>query len=657
MVDTPGWYDQHLEEFRKTAFIKSREQYLRLHRQSLEDPAGFWAGAAREYLSWEKEWDSVLRDDWENGKAEWFDGGILNASYNCLDRHLKRNRDKVAYYWEADDPAQSKTVTYGQLYESVVKLASVLKQRGVERGDRVVLYLPMIVELPMAMLACARIGAVHCVVLTGYSAKALAHRIRDCAPKVVITADGAFRRGKLLNIKETVDEALALCPHVDTVVVCKRTELDLELDLNRDVWWHEAVADSALPSAVPPESMGAEDPLFILYASTGTTEAKGLVHTHGGYLLHTAMSTRLDFDAHDNDILWTTPDIGWITGHSYSVYGPLINGLSCVLFEGVPDYPAWDRFWQIVEKYRVNTLYTSPTAIRAIAANGKELIRRHDLSSLRLLASVGQPINRGTWEFYFREVGGGRCPIIDTWWQTESGGHMITPLPGATALKPGSCGVSFFGVDPVILDPDTGEETRFPNQEGILCIKRPWPGMARSIFGDEAGYIDAYFGRVPGMYFTGDTAMRDEHGYYWITGRIDEVVNVSGNRMGTAEIESAIVHNPLVAEAAVVGYPHATKGTGVYAFVTLAKGVEPSDEIRRKLLRCVKTEIGPIATVDAVQWTDALPKTRSGKILRQVLQKIAAGQVDDLGDVSTIADPGVVESLIGKRVKALCAPQ
>lgn len=656
MANAPGWYDAHLEEFRKTAYINGRDQYLELYRRSLQDREGFWADAAREYLSWEREWNYVLREDWENGEVEWFGGGILNAAYNCLDRHLEKQRDKVAYYWEGDDPAESRTVTYGELSHSVIRLASLLKSRGVERGDRVVLHMPMIVELPVAMLACARIGAIHCVVLGGYSTKALGHRIRDCKAKAVITVDGGFRRGRLLPFKAKVDDVLAQYPDVRTVIVYNRAGLDLELELGRDLWWHEAVEDSRLPASVPPEPMDAEDPLFILYASTGTSDAKGLVHTHAGYLLHTAMTTRLVFDMKDDEVLWSTPDIGWITGHSYGVYGPLVNGLTSVLFEGAPNHPGWDRFWHIVEKHKVAKFYTAPTAIRAIAAEGRGLVSQHDLSSLKLLASVGQPIDPETWRFYYEGIGGGRCPIIDTWWQTETGGHMITPLPGVTPLKPGSCTLPFFGVDPVILDPDTGEETRFPNQEGILCIKSPWPGMARTIFGDPAGFIEAYFGRVPGMYFTGDMAIRDEQGYYWIISRIDEVVNLSGNRVGTSEVESALVHHESVAEVAVVGYPHRIKGTGIYAFITLNKGVNPSDELKKELMQCVREDIGPIVTLDAVQWASALPKTRSGKILRQVLQKIAAGQVNELGDVSTVADPKLVESLIRDRMATFQTP-
>jgi len=645
MTDAPKWYDAHLAAFRSTAEITGMEQYQMLHKQSLEQPDVFWAEAARKYLSWQKGWTSVLRYDFQEAEIEWFRGGVLNATYNCLDRHLNTLGDKPAYYWEGDNPDESRTVTYAQLYEQVNGLAAVLKSRDVAKGDRVVIYMPMIVELAVAALACARIGAVHSIVFGGFSAEALANRITDCGARTLITGDGGFRAGKPIPLKGTVDAALKSCPQVETVLVYNRAGLNPTLDDSREIWWHEALTDPNLPSFIEPEPMDAEDPLFILYTSGSTGKPKGVVHTTGGYLVYAAMTTRISFDLHDDDLFWCTADIGWITGHSYIVYGPLINGLTSVMFEGVPSYPDYSRFWQIVEKYKVTKLYTAPTAIRALAKEGPGFVEKHDISSLTLLGSVGEPINPEAWRWYHHYIGKDRCPIIDTWWQTETGGHMLTPLPGVAPIKPGSCSFPFFGVDPVILN-DAGEEVAYPDEEGVLCIRRAWPGMARTVYGDHQRFKDTYFSQVPGMYFTGDGARRDEEGYYWIIGRVDDVLNVSGHRLGTAELESALVSNENVAEAAVVGYPHNIKGQGIYAFVTLNTGVTPTEELKKELVRLVRSEIGPIATIDVIQWAEGLPKTRSGKIMRRILKKIVTGKSDELGDTSTVADQSVIQNLI-----------
>ncbi len=638
-------YDAHLEAYRKEAYVQGWDAYREMHRRSIEDPEAFWAEQAEFYLSWEKPWDRVLDYDFDEARIEWFGGGVLNASTNCLDRHMDSRKDKVAYYWEGDDPDDCRTVTYGELYEQVNRMAGVLKARGLGKGDRVVVYMPMIVELPVTLLACARIGAVHSVVFGGFSAEALANRIQDCGARMVVTVDGGFRAGKPVPLKQNVDEALKSCPGVESVIVFDRAGLNPSLDRSREVWWHEAMADDSLPDVVPPEPMDAEDPLFILYTSGSTGKPKGVVHTHGGYLVFAAMTTRVTFDLKDEEVFWCTADIGWVTGHTYGVYGPLINGYTSLVYEGVPNHPDFDRYWAIVERYRVAKFYTAPTVIRALAKEGHEHVEKHDISSLKLLGSVGEPINPEAWRWYHHWVGRDWCPIMDTWWQTETGGHMLTPLPGVASIKPGSCSFPFFGVDPVILD-DVGQETRYPNQEGVLCIRKPWPGMARTVYGDHERFKETYFSQAPGMYFTGDGAKQDEEGYYWIIGRIDDVINVSGHRLGTAEIESALVLHESVAEAAVVGFPHEVKGQGIYAFVTLNKGVTKSDDLKQELVRMVRSEIGPIATIDVIQWADALPKTRSGKIMRRILQKIAAGKTDEIGDTSTIADPSVVDELI-----------
>ncbi len=651
MDDAPKWYDSHLEMYQDVAYVKGVEEYKALYKESLDNVDAFWGQKAKEYLVWQKDWDSVLNYDFHKATIEWFKGGVLNASYNCLDKHVDVLKNKVAYYWESDNPKESRTVTYLELYRDVNKFAAVLKAKGIKKGDRVIIYMPMIVELPVAMLACARIGAIHSVVFGGFSAESIASRVQDCGAKTVITVDGGFRGGKPLALKKTVDDALKQCPDVSTVIVFNRCGLDLQLDPNKEVWWHEAIADPSLPDYVEPEPMDAEDPLFILYTSGSTGKPKGVVHTQAGYLLFAALTCKITFDLKPEETFWCTADIGWITGHSYSVYGPLINGFTSVLFEGIPTYPSFDRYWEIVAKRKVDKFYTAPTVIRSLAKEGGSYVEKHDVSCLKLLGTVGEPINPEAWRWYHHYVGRDWAPIVDTWWQTETGGHMMTPLPGVGPIKPGSCSFPFFGVEPVILDPDTGKEVEIPNQEGALFIKRPWPGMARMVYGDHDRFIETYFSRIPGLYFTGDGAKKDEDGFYWIIGRIDDVLNVSGHRLGTAEVESALVLHPQVAEAAVVGFPHDIKGQGIYAFVTLNTGVEKSDALKKELVQLVRTQIGPIATPDAIQWADALPKTRSGKIMRRLLKKIAAGNVDELGDVSTLADPTVMDNLVKDRVK------
>jgi acetyl-CoA synthetase len=650
MENAPKWYDVHLEEYKKVAYVKGIDQYNEMYRRSLEDVDNFWAEQAREYLTWDKEWDSVLNYDFHKANIEWFAGGKLNACYNALDRHIDQLKNKVAYYWEFDNPAESKTVTYLDLNKDENKFDAALLSKDDKKGDRVIIYLPMIVELSIAMLACARIGAVHCVIFGGFSAESIASRIHDCGAKVVITVDGGYRGGKVLQLKKTVDEALKQCPGIETVVVLNRCGLDLKLDPKKESWWHELVSDPNLPAYVKPETMDAEDPLFILYTSGSTGKPKGVLHTHAGYLLYAAMTCKLVFDIKPNETFWCTADIGWITGHTYIVYGPLIDGFTSVMFEGIPTYPSFDRYWEIVAKRKVDKFYTAPTVIRSLAKEGEAHVQKHDISSLKLLGTVGEPINPEAWRWYFHHVGRDWCPIVDTWWQTETGGIMSTPLPGVAPIKPGSCSFPFFGIDPVILDPETGEEVTVPNQEGALFIRKPWPGMARTVYGDHDRFVDTYFSRIPGMYFTGDGAKKDEDGFFWITGRIDDVLNVSGHRLGTAEVESALVLHPKVAEAAVVGFPHEIKGQGIYAFVTVNTGVQKTDELKKELIKLVRTQIGPIASPDAIQWADGLPKTRSGKIMRRLLKKIAAGTVEDLGDTTTLADPTIVAHLVSDRV-------
>ncbi len=642
-------YDGHLAAFEKTAFISGMEEYQRLYRQSVEDPESFWQKQAQTYLTWDKQWDFVLKYDFDEARIEWFGGGKINASRNCLDRHMETIPDKIAYYWEGDNPDETRSVTYRELYGQVNRFASVLQSQGVKKGDRVIIYMPMVVELAVALLGCARIGAIHSVVFGGFSADAIANRIKDSGARMVITADGGYRAGKPIPIKANVDKALEKCPEVEKVIVYNRTDSGIDLNPEKEIGWQEAMDKLPADTYVEPVSMDAEDPLFILYTSGSTGKPKGVVHTHGGYLLYTAITTRLVFDLKDDDIFWCTADIGWITGHSYIVYGPLINGLTGVMFEGVPSYPDFDRFWAIVEKYRVNTFYTAPTAIRALAREGDHHVEKHDLSSLKVIGTVGEPINPEAWRWYYNKVGGGRCPVIDTWWQTETGGHMLTPMPAVGANKPGSCQFPFFGIDPVIID-DAGQPVRYPNEEGLLCIRKPWPSIARTVYGDHERFRETYFSQAPGMYFTGDAARCDEDGYYWIIGRIDDVLNVSGHRLGTAELESALVLHKNVAEAAIVGFPHDIKGQGIYAFVILQTGIEPSEALRKELIAQVRKEIGPIATPDVIQFVDGLPKTRSGKIMRRILKKIAAGKFDELGDTSTIADESVIDRLIEDRV-------
>jgi acetyl-CoA synthetase len=620
-------------------------QYQAFYRRSIEEPEQFWAEQADKFLDWSQSWHTVMEYDYPKGYIRWFESGKLNVSVNCLDRHLAQRGDQVAIIWEGDNPEHDQKITYKKLHQQVCKFANVLKAQGVKKGDRVCIYLPMIAEAATVMLACARIGAVHSVVFGGFSAEALKDRILDADCKFVVCADQGFRGGKTTPIKANVDLALMNCPNVDKVIVIKNSGNPVAWDENRNVWYHEAMAEAS--DICPAEEMDAEDPLFILYTSGSTNLPKGMLHTTGGYLLYAAMTHKYVFDYHDGDIYWCTADIGWITGHSYMIYGPLCNGATTLMFEGIPTYPAADRFWRVIDKHQVNIFYTAPTAIRALMAQGNEFVARTSRSSLRILGSVGEPINPEAWEWYYHVVGDGRCPIMDTWWQTETGGIMITPLPGVTALKPGSATLPFFGVQPEIMDGNgkimVGEAT------GVLVIGKPWPGQARTVYGDHQRFIDAYFKTYPGYYFSGDGVRRDKDGYYWITGRVDDVINVSGHRLGTAEVESALVLHEHVAEAAVVGYPHDIKGQGIYAYVTLNAGVVPTEELRKELIKLVRHEIGPIATPDVIQWATGLPKTRSGKILRRILRKVAANELDNLGDTSTLADPSVVEDIIKNR--------
>ncbi|WP_120997659.1 acetate--CoA ligase [Stutzerimonas urumqiensis] len=632
-------------EVRQRAHLNN-DDYLRLYRQSVEQPELFWAEQASAFLDWLSPWTQVCQSDMRQGVTRWFDGGTLNVSLNCIDRHLASRGDQVALIWEGDDAADTARYTYRELHEQVCRLANALRARGVRKGDRVCIYMPMIPETAFAMLACTRIGAVHTVVFGGFSPDALRDRINDADCATVITADEGLRGGKRIPLKRNVDEALARCPQVSTVLVVRRTGAEVGWQPARDCWYHEALADASVQC--PAEPMGAEDPLFILYTSGSTGKPKGVLHTTGGYLLQAAMTHKYVFDYHDGDIHWCTADVGWITGHSYVVYGPLANGATTLMFEGVPNYPDASRFWQIVDRYQVNTFYTAPTAIRALMREGDEPVRRTSRQSLRLLATAGEPINPEAWEWFYQVVGEGRCPIADTWWQTETGAIMITPLPGATDLKPGSATRPFFGVQPVLLD-EKGRLIEGPGS-GMLAIKASWPSQTRTIHGDHPRHVETYFKPFPGYYFTGDGARRDEDGYYWITGRVDDVINVSGHRIGTAEVESAMVQHDAVAEAAVAGCPHDVKGQCIYAFVTLMKGCEPSDGLRDELLAMVGREIGSFAKPDRLQWAPALPKTRSGKIMRRILRKIACNELDSLGDTTTLADPSVVDELIANRL-------
>ncbi len=652
MNDSSDIIESHLPHIEPGAHVRGMAEYEALYRRSIADPEAFWAEQAGRYLTWFKPWDSVLDCDFEEGRIAWFSGGTLNAAYNCVERHLTAYADRIAYHWQGDDPDDTRSITYGELSEQVDRLAAALRKRGIGKGDRIVIYLPMLLELPISMLACAKIGAVHCVVFAEFGPMALTNRISECRAKALITADGARRAGKVIPLKEHADQALERCGHLETVIVYRRAGLDLTLDPEREFWWHSLLGDAELSPEAPAEPMDAEDPLFILFTSGTTGVPKGVVHTHGGYLLYAAITTRIVFDLKDSDIFWTTADIGWVTGHTYGVYGPLLNGLTSVLYEGIPGHPDYGRVGRIIQRYGVTVFYTTPTLIRGMARGGETLFKDCDLSSLRLLGTVGEPISPETWRWFHRHMGRGRCPIVDTYWQTETGGHVLTPLPGAGGLKPGACSFPFFGIDPVILD-DIGEEVRFPNQEGVLCLRKPWPGMARTIFGDHERFVDAYFSQVPGMFFTADGARRDKDGYFWIIGRIDEVINISSNRLGTAEIEAALMLHPQVAEAAVVGPPHPVKGQGIYAFVTLKGNTAGSDGLKEELVQLVQSEIGPIATIDAIQWAEGVPKTRSGKIMRHILKQIASGTFRQTEDLSVLSDPNVLKDLVAGRINYL----
>ena len=620
--------------------------YQEMYRRSIEDPEGFWGDQAESMLDWMEPWSTVKNASFDGDVSiRWFEGAKLNVAANCIDRHMANRADQTAIIWEGDDPNDDKHITYRELHEQVSRLGNVLKAQGVKKGDRVTIYMPMIPEAAYAMLACARIGAVHSVVFGGFSPDSLADRIHDCDSCCVITADEGIRGGKPIPLKENTDKALERCPSVTSVVVVRRTGGNIGWVEGRDVWYHETMAE--VSAECPPEVMDAEDPLFILYTSGSTGKPKGVLHTTGGYLLYAAMTHKYVFDYHDGDIYWCTADVGWVTGHSYIVYGPLANGAITLMFEGVPNYPDASRFWQVVDKHKVNIFYTAPTAIRALMREGDGPVKSTSRDSLRLLGTVGEPINPEAWVWYNEVVGDKRCPIVDTWWQTETGGILITPLPGATALKPGSATRPFFGIKPILVDPD-GNELEGKAQ-GLLCMADSWPGQMRSVFGDHERFKNTYFVQYPGRYFTGDGARRDEDGYFWITGRVDDVINVSGHRMGTAEVESALVSHAKVAEAAVVGAPHDIKGQGIYAYVTLNVGEEPSDDLRTELVKWVRKEIGPIATPDWLQWAPGLPKTRSGKIMRRILRKIAEDDYSNLGDTSTLADPAVVDDLVENR--------
>ena len=621
------------------------ETYQAMYAESISSPETFWAKQAEKYVTWFKGWERVSHVDFGSGDIRWFEGGKLNASYNCLDRHLESKGDDTAIIWEGDEPGDERLISYRELHSEVSRFGNLLKSRGVNKGDRVAIYMPMIPEAAVAMLGCARIGAIHSVVFGGFSPDSLRDRILDSDCRVIVTADEGPRGGRNVPLKANVESALEGCPNVHTTIVVRRTGNSVPGNASRDVWYQEAM--EAMDGECPAEEMDAEDPLFILYTSGSTGKPKGVLHTTGGYQLYAAMTHRLVFDYQDNEVFWCTADVGWITGHSYIVYGPLANGATTLMFEGVPTYPDSSRFWRIVDRHQVNIFYTAPTAIRALMGLGNDWVRQASRSSLRLLGTVGEPINPEAWEWYYRIVGDERCPIVDTWWQTETGGIMITPLPGATILKPGSATRPFFGIEPALIG-DDGQEIEGAGA-GNLVITRSWPGQMRTVYGDHERFKETYFSAHPGYYTTGDGARRDEQGYYWITGRVDDVINVSGHRMGTAEIESALVLHRDVAEAAVVGYPHDIKGQGIYAYVTLNVGTSPSDALREALVQLVRKEIGAFARPDVIQWAPGLPKTRSGKIMRRILRKIAENELDELGDTSTLAEPGVVDELLANR--------
>ena len=623
----------------------SESEFQVLYKQSLENPDEFWSSQAESFLDWDKKWEEVKNTNIEKGEIAWFSGGKLNASVNCIDRHLPKDKNKIAFIWEGDDPEESKNITYQDLHDEVCKFSNVLKARGVKKGDRVCIYMPMIPEATYAMLACARIGAIHSVVFGGFSPESLKDRILDSDCQTVITADEGLRGGKTIPLKQNVDEALEGCSNVHTVLVITRTEAEIPWNEDCDVRYEEISKN--VSNECTPELMDAEDPLFILYTSGSTGKPKGVLHTTGGYLLQAAMSHKLVFDYKENEVYWCTADVGWVTGHSYIVYGPLANGATSVIFEGIPTHPSPSRFWEVIDKHKVNIFYTAPTALRALMAQGDDFVESSSRESLRILGTVGEPINPEAWEWYFKVVGNSSCPIVDTWWQTETGAMMITPVAGFTAMKPGSATKPFLGIEPALLD-ENGEEI-VGEGSGNLVIKSSWPSQIRTVYGDHQRCVDTYYSMYPGYYTTGDGARRDADGYYWITGRVDDVLNVSGHRLGTAEVESALVLHQQVAEAAVVGYEHEIKGQGIYCYVTLMSDVAPNEELKSDLIQLVAKEIGPIAKPDIIQWAPGLPKTRSGKIMRRILRKIATNEIDNLGDTTTLADPSVVKELILNR--------
>jgi acetyl-CoA synthetase len=640
------------EKFSSTALISSMEEYKAKYQRSIDDPDSFWAEVAEQF-TWFKKWDIVRQYNYDLRKGsisvEWFKGGKTNISVNCIDRHLNSRGEQIAILWEGNEPGENISLTFNELYDRVCRFSNVLKKYNVKKGDRVSIYMPMVPELAIAMLACARIGAIHSIVFSGFSPTALADRITDSSCTFLITTDGSFRGAKLVPVKVNADEAIKLATkngiEVKTCVVVERigSKIPVEMISGRDHWWHDEM--KMAEPICKPEQMDAEDPLFILYTSGSTGKPKGVQHNVGGYMIFTSLTHKYTFDYQDGDVWWCTADIGWVTGHSYIVYGPLANGSTTIMFEGIPTYPDAGRFWDIIDRHKVTQFYTAPTAIRALMSHGTEILENYSLSSLRVLGSVGEPINPEAWRWYHNNIGKGRCPIVDTWWQTETGGILITPLPGCTPTKPGSATFPFFGVKPIIIEAETGNVLKGNGVEGVLAIEEPWPSQMRTIYGDHDRFEETYFKLYPGYYFTGDGCRRDEDGYYWITGRVDDVINVSGHRIGTAEVESALVLHKKVAEAAVVGFPHKIKGQGIYAYVTLMDGVESTEELRKELVLFVRSEIGPIATPDTIHWAPGLPKTRSGKIMRRILRKIAADESDQLGDISTLADPSVVESL------------